>query len=765
MNARCSLFARRARDALVPLALLFLAAVGALCPHARPAAASDMQDIGTGSRHSCAVTKEGGVQCWGNNEYGQLGDGTTTQRNAPVDVCADDECAAPLGGVLRVELGFKHTCVLTVGGSVQCWGFNEYGQLGDGSTADSSTPVSVCLDQACTAVLDGVEDLTVRRNHGCAVVAGGLKCWGENDYGQLGDGTQTDRSYPVGVVGLSSGVVASGAGDEHTCALVDMVPPDDDYEIKCWGNNVRGQLGDGTNAQSNTPVDVCDTGAEAPCSSAESNILTGVAVIGGGGNGHTCALMDDSSVKCWGTNGNGELGDGNYPTNSSTPVDVCADASCTENLSGIADVAAAENQACARTTEETLKCWGHNAHGQLGDRTHVNRHTPVDVCGPGQGLPCGSYLTDVTAFMVGSLHTCALTHRVAEGKTEADAVRTPLCWGGNYDGQLGDGTNVSTWSPINVLVDSDGDSCPDAAELQTDEGTETDGGRRNPKNPWDYFNPTNDGQNRVDDILAVLNRYFSAGDPNADMHTEPLPEPAYHPKFDRTYIGPNDWNLGQGDGRILVDDILHAVKQYFHDCGSGVEKQAEMSLGATGNGVVCDDPDRPTKCVAPYTEGDEGSGLFQLTVDAGAVAPHGGFQAEVFFGGLTYQEDTCSDEVPWPDMFLCSAYPLSHDLARQFESRTGLFPPLPESDFAGTIVELDVHCPSEGQFSVALTAAPDRPDGAAYLDSLGSLVYLETPGMQSIDTDGDSVPDAEVHVADALLIDCEAPPATPTPTP
>jgi hypothetical protein len=126
---------------------------------------------------------------------------------------------------------------------------------------------------------------------------------------------------------------------------------------------------------------------------------------------------------------------------------------------------------------------------------------------------------------------------------------------------------------INSLdPDDDNDGCPDTNEIQTAAGSEMTGGRRNPHNPYDYFNPTNDGLIRIDDILAVVGRYFSSGDPTGPLNTIPPAPPAYHPKFNRAPLGPNVWNLTQGSGQVLLADILAVIKQYFHDCGSGIVK-------------------------------------------------------------------------------------------------------------------------------------------------------------------------------------------------
>ena len=212
---------------------------------------SGVQAIAAGVYHTCALLTSGGVKCWGNNEYGQLGDGTYDNSPTPVDVVGLSS------GVQAIAAGGEygaigHTCAVLLSGGMKCWGANELGQLGNGTTDDSSTPVDV------VGLSSDVQAIAAGGIHTCAVLAsGGVKCWGNNEYGQLGDGTTDDSYTPVDVVGLSSGVqaIAAGgeydAGGEHTCAVLAS------GGVKCWGDNGSGQLGDGTTDDSYTPVDVC----------------------------------------------------------------------------------------------------------------------------------------------------------------------------------------------------------------------------------------------------------------------------------------------------------------------------------------------------------------------------------------------------------------------------------------------------------------------------------------------------------------------------
>ena len=239
---------------------------------------SGVTAVSAGRRSTCALTTGGGVKCWGFNAWGQLGDGTTTQRTTPVDV------SGLTSGVtaVTVSVGGNHTCALTTGGGVKCWGNNGSGQLGDGTTTDRTTPADV------SGLTSGVTAVSAGQSYTCALTTGGgVKCWGRNFSGELGDGTTTDRTTPVDVSGLTSGVTAVSAGRRSTCALTTG------GGVKCWGFNAWGQLGDGTTTQRTTPVDV-------------SGLTSGVtAVTVSVGGNHTCALTTGGGVKCWGSNSNG----------------------------------------------------------------------------------------------------------------------------------------------------------------------------------------------------------------------------------------------------------------------------------------------------------------------------------------------------------------------------------------------------------------------------------------------------------------------------
>jgi alpha-tubulin suppressor-like RCC1 family protein len=340
--------------------------------------------VAAGSNHSCAITPASGVECWGDNQLGQLGDGTALVRWTPVAV------AGLTSGVAAVSAGENTTCALTTAGGVKCWGSNWAGQLGDGTASDSLIPVSV------TGLTSGVAAISVGSAHACALTtAGAVKCWGANYSGQLGDGSTTDSLVPVNVSGLTSGIAAISAGGNSTCAVTVG------GAAKCWGSRV----GDGTSENRLTPVNV-------------TGLTSGVASISAG-SATTCAVTVGGAAKCW----RNRAGDGTE-TARLAPVNV------TGLSSGVASITAGVRHTCARTTAGGMKCWGFNLEFQLGDGTTTTRLTPVNV----SGLTSG-----VTSMALGRDHTCALA---SDG--------TPKCWGTGSLGQVGDDTAINRPTPVNV---------------------------------------------------------------------------------------------------------------------------------------------------------------------------------------------------------------------------------------------------------------------------------------------------------------------------
>jgi alpha-tubulin suppressor-like RCC1 family protein len=350
------------------------------------------------SNHTCALLSNHTIKCWGSNDFGELGDGTITDRSTPVLVSGISTATA-------ISAGDAHTCALLSGGTVKCWGYNFWGQLGDGTNKNvSRSPVLVSGISTAIAISAGAY-------HTCALLSGGqVECWGDNEYGKLGDGTITDRSTPVLVSGISTATAIS-AGNRHTCALLSG------GTVKCWGLNYWGQLGDGTTTDRLTPVSV-------------SGISTATAISAA--NEYTCALLSGGQAKCWGYNVNGQLGDGvpdhgspaaNGDDISSTPVSV-------SSISTATAISAGSYLACALLSGGTAKCWGDNSVGQLGDGTTISSPTPIPVFG----------ISTATAISAGYAHACALL-----------SGGTVKCWGYNHSGQLGDGTTTNRSTPVSVV--------------------------------------------------------------------------------------------------------------------------------------------------------------------------------------------------------------------------------------------------------------------------------------------------------------------------
>ena len=306
---------------------------------------SDAVTVAVGYSFACAVLRSGTIECWGgNNNYGELGNGTTTGSKVPVTVSGISDAVA-------VAAGAFHACAALRSGTVECWGSSW-----DAANATSTVPVTVSGISDAVAVAAGPY-------HTCAMLRGGtIQCWGDNTAGQLGNGTTTNSSVPVTVSGISDALAVAAGGilsdwSQNTCALVSG------GAVLCWGNNHSGQLGNGTTTGGTVPVMV-------------SGITNAVAIATGGG--HSCATLGDGTVQCWGLGTSGVLGNGSWGPNA------CA---CTETpvtVSGIANalaVAAGSAHTCALLNGGTVQCWGSNQMGQLGDGTTTASNVPVTVVG------------------------------------------------------------------------------------------------------------------------------------------------------------------------------------------------------------------------------------------------------------------------------------------------------------------------------------------------------------------------------------------------
>jgi len=318
----------------------------------------------------------------------------------------------PLTGAVRIEAGNEFACALLASGGVQCWGSNSFGQLGDGFPSSFRSTA-----RFVSGLASGVVAFGVGKAHACAILAsGGVKCWGWNSSGQLGNGASgVDQKLPVDVVGLGGTATALALGEAHTCALMS------DKTVKCWGH--ARPVGHGATSPQVTPLAIPE--------------LTGVASITAGPD-HTCAVLESGAARCWGKNGAGQLGDGST-TDSPVAVDVVGLPSGVVALSAggsfldpqppLFNSSLESSFTCAQMAAGGLKCWGANNIGQLGDGTVVGHSAPADVSGLGGGVSQVSaggtsfaYLLLITV----EAHACVVT-----------STGGLKCWGSNRCGQLG----------------------------------------------------------------------------------------------------------------------------------------------------------------------------------------------------------------------------------------------------------------------------------------------------------------------------------------
>jgi alpha-tubulin suppressor-like RCC1 family protein len=300
---------------------------GSWVSKSKPTAVSGLTDakqVSAGPIHTCAVRTAGTIKCWGANGNGQLGNGKTSSSSTPVAVSG-------ITGARQVATGQWHTCALISGGTVKCWGYGQGGQLGNGKAPLSQlTPVTV------SGISDATQ-ITAGSQFTCAIVTGGkVKCWGY--------GFNMSSLVPGFVSGLTGGASQISASLAHGCATLTG------GTIKCWGTGGFGQLGNGTTPNNSPAVTV--TG------------ITDAKQVAAGGV-HTCAVLKTGGVRCWGGSGSGQLGDGQRFYNRYTPV--IAKTKTGTNLSGMTQIAAGYIHTCAMVSDASVVCWGAGAYGQIGN--------------------------------------------------------------------------------------------------------------------------------------------------------------------------------------------------------------------------------------------------------------------------------------------------------------------------------------------------------------------------------------------------------------
>jgi len=349
--------------------------------------------LACGGSHTCAVTAAGGVKCWGANFSGQLGDNSTANRPRPVDVTG-----LP-ASIFQVSAGYAHTCGVTEAGNALCWGDNNFGRLGNGSSLSSAVPVEVQLPAGAVSMI------SAGLNHSCALImTGGVKCWGQNDLGQIGsDPAPVALSQlPLDVINLTADVTKVAAGGSRTCAVTS------EGAAQCWGVNTHGELGDGTTANRWWPVDVAGLG------SSVTDVSIGLKAV-------NWALGEAGGVFYWSDNGNDEF--------------IHAPQSIPTLGSGIEKISAGHRHGCALTVSGEARCWGWNQSGELGTNTVAYSFEALPVSSLGEEVieVCAGGSADACA------HSCAVTRRGAI-----------MCWGCNIQGQLGNGTTDNSSFPVDV---------------------------------------------------------------------------------------------------------------------------------------------------------------------------------------------------------------------------------------------------------------------------------------------------------------------------
>jgi alpha-tubulin suppressor-like RCC1 family protein len=377
-------------------------------PQAALAAAPGTSSILAGIDHTCALDS-GKAYCWGFNGFGDIGDGSTTYSDIPVAVRTTGALAGKT--LTQISPGENHTCALDSTGAAYCWGDNFYGQLGDGSPFDTRVPVKV--DTAGVLAGKTLTEISANEDDACALDStGAAYCWGYGDDGELGDGSTTNSDVPVKVD--TSGVPGQtlteiSVGTFSTCAL------DSAGAAYCWGSNLEGDLGDGGTADSDVPAAVDTLGALA------GKTLTQISV----GDLEACALDSAGAAYCWGYAYQGQLGDGSrFNTRTPVPVDT------TGVLAGktLAQISVGTELTCALDNAGAAYCWGDNSNGELGDGSistgPFGSTVPVSV--DTSGALAGKTLTQISA---GAGYACAL-----------DSAGAYYCWGANDIGEFGDGS-------------------------------------------------------------------------------------------------------------------------------------------------------------------------------------------------------------------------------------------------------------------------------------------------------------------------------------
>ena len=570
---------------------------------------SGVSAIEAGGTHTCALTTAGGVKCWGANFYGQLGNGTTTGA-PPYGITTPVDVTGLSSGVVALSAGEYHTCALTSLGAVKCWGRNHGGQLGNGTTVDSTVPVDVTgLASGVTAIAAGGNPDQGTSSHSCALLTGGaVKCWGGNSSGQLGNNSYVDSSVPTNVIGLIADAAAISAGNEFTCALLTT------GVIKCWGRNDYGQLGNDMFFTISVAVSV--TGLGGPATAVRAGAY------------HTCAELASGYVQCWGSGTAGQLGNGQFlnsnapvtvaesffkvpatptpcmtdcptPTNTSTPTPVPTPTMTpTPAAPGLdfsigIDPFGGDLDACTSSFGPYQTCQVRSGkpftvHVYLGSLPFALPNGDYEGFGatllyagatagvvadasswpecvssgtgftPGKitigcGGPNSSYLGRVATVEFTCIDTNYVTLR--HGLVDTALIEQGL--DRFYEGVgIGELLLIECVPPQALPGDQDGDGCADLVE----EGpNKSQGGRRDYLNPYDFYDI--DGNRLIDLFIDIFGVAGAFGLTPIDA--------GYDAALDRSAAPPGAeaWAMGPPDGTIdLFTDVFGVAFQFGHDC-------------------------------------------------------------------------------------------------------------------------------------------------------------------------------------------------------
>ncbi|MCL1840111.1 IPT/TIG domain-containing protein, partial [Candidatus Saccharibacteria bacterium] len=392
----------------------------------------EWKQISAGFEHTCAISFEDKAYCWGSNWSGQFGDSTSlNERLIPTAISAGNTGLLDGKTVKQISTSNEHTCAIASDDTAYCWGGNGDGQLGDNSYTGHLVPTRISAGN--TGLLDGktVKQISTEGYRTCAIASDDTAyCWGTNTSGGIGDGTSvTNRPVPTAISAGNTGLldgktvkyISTGS---HTCAIAS------DDTAYCWGDNHSGEIGDNTSGTSRLVPTAISAG--------NTGLLDGKTVKQiSAGVMHTCAIASDDTAYCWGHNGQGQLGD-NTITQRLIPTAISAGNTGLLDGKTVKHISAGANSVCAIASDGTTYCWGYNGNGELGDNTQTDRRIPTLISAGNTGLLDGKTVKQIS---VGYQHACAI----------ADNNHS-YCWGGNWEGRLGDGTDDERLIPTSVDV-------------------------------------------------------------------------------------------------------------------------------------------------------------------------------------------------------------------------------------------------------------------------------------------------------------------------